>query len=102
MYLEVSNLSVLYDRAIVLNRVSINVDHGELVSLVGPNGAGKSTLLRAISGLIKWEKDTLKGTTQGKITLEGRVKFDGVDITNMPAHQIAERGLILCPERDDP
>ncbi len=102
MYLEVSNLSVLYDRAIVLNRVSINVDHGELVSLVGPNGAGKSTLLRAISGLIKWEKDTLKGTTQGKITLEGRVKFDGVDITNMPAHQIAERGLILCPERGRP
>ncbi len=102
MYLEVSNLSVLYDRAIVLNRVSINVDHGELVSLVGPNGAGKTTLLKAVSGLIRWEKDTLKGTVQGKITLEGRVIFDGEDITNIPAYEIAEKGLILCPERGRP
>jgi branched-chain amino acid transport system ATP-binding protein len=93
---------VYYDRAIVLNKVSIHVNQGELVSLVGPNGAGKSTLLRALSGLIRWEKDTLKGTVQGKITIEGTVKFSGEDISNMPAHEIAKKGLILCPERGRP
>lgn len=77
MYLEVKDLTVLYDRAMVLNKVSLGVNKGELVSIVGPNGAGKSTLLRAIAGLIKWEKDTLKGTTLGKITLEGSVLFEG-------------------------
>ena len=61
LYLEVKNLSVLYDRAIVLNGLSLHVNSGELVSLVGPNGAGKSTLLNAMSGLIKWQLDTLKG-----------------------------------------
>ena len=102
MYLEVEELTVLYDRAMVLNGVSLGVDTGELISLVGPNGAGKSTLLRAIAGLIKWERDTLKGTTGGKITFEGSVRFDGEEISELPAHEIAERGLILCPERGRP
>lgn len=102
MYLEVNDLTVLYDRAMVLNRVSIKVDKGELVSLVGPNGAGKSTLLKAIVGLIRWEKDTLKGTILGKITLEGSVFFDGEEMMSLPAHEIAKRSLILCPERGRP
>ena len=102
MYLEANGITVLYDRAMVLNEVSFHVDKGELVSLVGPNGAGKSTLLRALAGLIGWEKDTLKGTTLGKITLEGSVFFDGEDMMNLPSHQIARRGLILCPERGRP
>ena len=102
MYLEVKELTVLYDRAMILNRVSLEVDHGELVSLVGPNGAGKTSLLRAVSGLVKWEKDTLKGTVQGKISFKGSVKFDGQEMMNLPAHKIAQRGLILCPERGRP
>ena len=102
MYLEVKDLTVLYDRAMVLNEVSLHVDSGELVSLVGPNGAGKSTLLRAMAGLVKWEKDTLKGTVLGKITLEGSVIFDGEEMMKLPAHEIAKRGLILCPERGRP
>ena len=102
MYLEVKDLTVLYDRAIVLNKVSLQVDRGELVSLVGPNGAGKSTLLRAMSGLVRWEKDTLKGTTLGKITLEGSVLFDGEEMIKYRAHEIAQRGLIICPERGRP
>ena len=101
-YLEVNNLSVLYDRAIVLNGLSLNVDSGELVGLVGPNGAGKSTLLNALSGLVKWQIETLKGTVSGKITLTGSVKFDGEELIKMPAHQIAKKGLILCPERGRP
>jgi branched-chain amino acid transport system ATP-binding protein len=86
----------------VLNKVSLHVDEGEMVSLVGPNGAGKSTLLRAITGLVKWEKDSLKGMVSGKITIEGSVTFRGEDISNLPASEIVKRGLILTPERGRP
>jgi len=102
LYLEVKDLTVLYDRAMVLNEVSLRVEEGELVSLVGPNGAGKTSLLRAVSGLIKWERETLKGTTLGKITIEGSVVFNGEEMMKLRAHQIAQRGLILCPERGRP
>lgn len=102
MYLEVKDLTVLYDRAMVLNRVSLHVNEGELVSLVGPNGAGKTTLLRAISGLIKWEKASLRGTVLGKITIEGSVKFDGEELINLEASDIIKKGLVLTPERGRP
>ena len=102
MYLEVKNLTVLYDRAMVLNSVTLSVDQGEMVSLVGPNGAGKTTLLHAVVGLIKWEKESLKGTVSGKITIEGSVKFDGEEISVLPPHEIVKKGLILCPERGRP
>jgi branched-chain amino acid transport system ATP-binding protein len=102
LYLEAKGITVLYDRAMVLNKVSVHVNEGELVSLVGPNGAGKSTLLKSISGLVKWEKDTLKGTRLGRITIEGSVMFDSEEMMNLPAHEIAKRGLILCPERGRP
>jgi branched-chain amino acid transport system ATP-binding protein len=99
--LEVSDLKVVYDRAILLNGVSLTVNEGELVGLVGPNGAGKSTLLRAISGLVLWEKLTLRGT-KGEITLGGEVLFNGERIDTLPAHQIVKRGLVHCPERRRP
>ena len=102
MFLEVKDLVVLYDRAIVINGLSLHVNAGELVSLVGPNGAGKSTLLRAVAGLVKWEYDTLKGTVLGKITLKGKIQFEGNELIDLPAHEIAKRGLILCPERGRP
>jgi branched-chain amino acid transport system ATP-binding protein len=86
----------------VLNDVCLSVDVGELISLVGPNGAGKSSLLRAIAGLVKWEIETLKGTTLGKITFGGSVLFGEEEMVKLPAHEIAKRGLILCPERGRP
>jgi branched-chain amino acid transport system ATP-binding protein len=102
MLLEVGNLSVWYDKAMLINNLSMGVDKGELVSLVGPNGAGKSTLLRAITGLVAWEKEITRRSTHGDIILEGTVTFDGERIDHVPAHEIVKRGLILCPERRRP
>jgi branched-chain amino acid transport system ATP-binding protein len=102
MLLEVKDLSVGYDMATILSGISINVQQGELVGLVGPNGAGKTTLLRAITGLVKWEKDNRRGQRLGKITLEGQVSFMGEQINNLSADQIARRGLVHCPERRRP
>ena len=102
MLLEVANLSVRYDKATLINNLSMGVDTGELVSLVGPNGAGKSTLLRAITGLVAWEREITRRSTHGDITLEGTVTFDGERIDQIPAHEIVERGLTLCPERRRP
>ena len=99
MLLEVHNLSVCYGTAMLLNEVSFCVDQGELVSLVGPNGAGKSTLLRAVTGLVRWEKATMRGVRAGDITIEGSVHFDGERIDNLSAHEIVAKGLIHCPER---
>jgi branched-chain amino acid transport system ATP-binding protein len=99
--LEVKNLSVRYDKAQILNGISLRVDEGELVGLVGPNGAGKSTLLRAISGLVRFEERMKRGTT-GDIVLEGEVRFAGERIDALPAHEIRMRGLVHCPERRRP
>ena len=99
--LEVKNLSVRYDKAQILNGVSLRVEEGELVGLVGPNGAGKSTLLRAISGLVQFEARMKRGTT-GDIVLEGEVRFAGERIDSLPPHEIRMRGLVHCPERRRP
>jgi branched-chain amino acid transport system ATP-binding protein len=99
--LEVKGLSVRYDRAVILNGVSLAVGESELVGLVGPNGAGKSTLLRAISGLVRFEARMKRGT-EGDIVLEGEVWFAGERIDALPAHEIRRRGLVLCPERRRP
>ncbi|MBK8065485.1 MAG: ABC transporter ATP-binding protein [Betaproteobacteria bacterium] len=99
--LEVKNLTVRYDKAVILNGVSLNVSEGEFVGLVGPNGAGKSTLLRAISGLVGFEAHAKRGTA-GEIVLEGEVVFQGQRIDTLPAHEIRMRGLVLCPERRRP
>jgi len=102
LLLEVHNLTVLYDKAMVLNNVNLHVDEGEMISLVGPNGAGKTTLLRSISGLVRWEKEISRGTVGGKITIKGSVKFDGEEIGHLSASEIVRRGLILTPERGRP
>jgi len=102
LLLEVANLTVCYDKAMLINDLSMGVDTEELVSLVGPNGAGKSTLLRAITGLVNWEKEISKRSTGGDVTIEGMVTFDGERIDQTPAHEIVKRGLIHCPERRRP
>ncbi len=99
--LEVRDLAVRYDKAVILNGVSLSVGEGEFVGVVGPNGAGKSTLLRAISGLVRFEERMKRGTT-GDIVLEGEVHFAGERIDTLPAHEIRRRGLVHCPERRRP
>lgn len=104
MLLELRDVTVCYDTAMILNETSLGVDSGELVGIVGPNGAGKTTLLRTIAGLINWEREITKGMRKelANITLQGSITFDGERIDKLPAHQIVRKGLILCPERGRP
>ncbi len=99
--LEVRDLSVRYDKAQILNGVSLEVGGSEFVGLVGPNGAGKSTLLRAISGLVNFEARMKRGTA-GDIVLEGEVRFAGERVDGLAPHEIRMQGLVLCPERRRP
>jgi len=100
--LEIAHLNVRYEKAVLINDLSLSVEAGELVSLVGPNGAGKSTTLRAISGLVAWEREIKRRSTGSEIALEGSVTFNGERIDQIPAHEIVRRGLVLCPERRRP
>jgi branched-chain amino acid transport system ATP-binding protein len=82
--LSVQGIDASYGEARVLRDVSLEVSTGEVVTLVGRNGAGKTTLLRCLMGLHR--------PTAGTVTL------DGTDITSLPAHRRARRGLGLVPD----
>src|SRR3954452_11767971 len=99
--LEVKDLLVRYDKAVILNGVSLEVGEGEFVGVVGPNGAGKSTLLRAISGLVRFEERMKRGGGD-EIALEGEMRFPGERIDRLQAHEIPRHGLVLCPKRRRP
>jgi branched-chain amino acid transport system ATP-binding protein len=77
------DVDVAYDGVQVLFGVDFDVEEGQIIALLGTNGAGKSTLLRAISG-----------TTEAS---SGAIVFDGRDITHMPPHEIAGRGVVHMP-----
>lgn len=77
------DVDVEYEGVQVLFGVDFDVEEGEIIALLGTNGAGKSTLLRAISG------------TQEASS--GAIVFDGRDITHMPTHEIAARGVVHMP-----
>ncbi len=82
--LSLENVHSYYGRIHALQGISLNVEEGEIVTLIGANGAGKSTTLRTISGLIH--------PKQGKITLKGH------DISHMDPHKIVEAGVGHVPE----
>ena len=84
MLLEVRDLTVHYNAIQALKGISFEAAAGEVITLIGSNGAGKSTTLLAISNIIK--------KTSGKIF------FDGIDITGMPADRIVSGGLVQVPE----
>jgi branched-chain amino acid transport system ATP-binding protein len=82
--LEIDGLAVSYDGMRALQDVSLEADAGSIVALVGANGAGKTSLLRAISGLVRVDG--------------GTIRFDGEDVTRVPAHRIVRRGIAHVPE----
>ncbi|HVT57322.1 MAG TPA: ABC transporter ATP-binding protein [Thermoanaerobaculia bacterium] len=88
--LEVHNVEVVYDRAIlVLKGISLAVREGQVVALLGPNGAGKSTMLKAISGLLKSE--------EGEVT-DGEIRFRGERIDRMEPEAIVRAGVFQVME----
>ena len=82
--LAIEAINVFYGGIHALRDVSINVNAGEVVTLIGANGAGKSTTLRAVSGLLT--------------PRSGRIVFEGDDIGGLPAHQLVARGISMAPE----
>lgn len=82
--LNVSNLTAGYGDVQVLWGIDLEVQKGEIVSIVGPNGSGKTTLLLTISGLVR--------------TRRGSVRFNGDDIAGDAADKIVRKGLIHVPE----
>lgn len=82
--LQIENVSSGYGEVQILWDTDLTLDEGKLTSLVGANGAGKTTMLRTAMGLLKpWE---------------GKIIFEGEDVSNLSAHAKADRGLILVPE----
>ena len=82
--LQLDNIHTFYGNIHALQGISIDVQDGEIVTLIGANGAGKSTTLRTISGLLA--------------PREGEVRLDGQRINALPPHEIVERGVCQVPE----
>jgi branched-chain amino acid transport system ATP-binding protein len=82
--LVLENVRSGYGQVEVLKGVSLEIKKGEYAAIIGANGHGKTTILRTASGLLR--------------PSSGKVKFDGEDITGMPAYKVAEKGLIHIPE----
>ena len=84
MLLEARNLHVGYGDATAVWDVSLEVDAGEIVSVIGPNGSGKTTLVNAIAGLLRCRS--------------GDLSFDGRDMGGVKAHDYCRHGIALVPE----
>ena len=82
--LSIRGLEVGYGAISALHGIDLDVNKGEIVTLIGANGAGKTTTLRTISGLLKPRK--------------GTIAFDGNEITGVPPHIITARGISHVPE----
>jgi branched-chain amino acid transport system ATP-binding protein len=82
--LEVENVQAYYGNIHALKNLSLEVDKGEIVSLIGGNGAGKSTTLRTISGLLR--------------PRQGAVRLNGEELTRLKPHEIVMKGVVQVPE----
>ena len=86
--LSVDRLVAGYEPGLpIVNGVSIYAAQGEIVALLGPNGAGKSTLIKAVAGLVP--------------LIGGQVRFDGKDLTHIPAHLRIRAGLAFSPQTEN-
>ena len=86
--LEVADLHTYYGNIHALQGVSLNVEPGEIVTLIGANGAGKTTTLNSISGIVA--------------PRSGQVMFDGEDLLRVPAHMIVTRASSRFPRAGAP
>ena len=84
MMLKISNVETFYGKIQALRGVNININKGEIVSLIGSNGAGKSTLLMTISGVNKAKT--------------GEIIFEGKNIEKYEPHDIVDLGIAQAPE----
>lgn len=84
MMLKIDNINVYYGAIHALKGISVNVEAGEIVTLIGANGAGKSTILRTISGLLKPKT--------------GQIAFEGKSINGMAAQDIVKLSISQVPE----
>lgn len=82
--LTVENVHTYYGNIHALKGISLNIEEGEIVTLIGGNGAGKTTTLRTVSGLLK--------------PREGSVTFEGEDLIKYKAHEIVYKGVSMVPE----
>jgi branched-chain amino acid transport system ATP-binding protein len=82
--LRVEHISTAYDRADVLDDVSIEVRPGSITCLLGSNGSGKTTLVRSILGLTP--------------PRSGKIRFEGLDLTGLPTHKVIAAGIACIPE----
>jgi branched-chain amino acid transport system ATP-binding protein len=82
--LEIEGVTTAYDKADVLEGVSLTIEPGRITCLLGSNGSGKTTLIRSILGLTPARK--------------GRIAFDGADITRLPTHRVIAAGIACIPE----
>jgi len=82
--LSVQGLCVSYGRVQAVRDVSFEAAEGSLVALVGANGAGKTSVLNAVAGLLR--------------PRQGKVVFDGTDVTRWSAHRLVDAGLVQVPE----
>ncbi|MFP3042645.1 ABC transporter ATP-binding protein [Treponema primitia] len=82
--LRISNLNAFYDNIHALKDISLEIQQGEIVSLIGSNGAGKTSTLACITGLVP--------------ARSGAIIYKDQPITNMPVHKIVDRGISLSPE----
>ena len=82
--LEVENIHSYYGHIHALKNLSLNINEGEIVTLIGGNGAGKSTTLRTISGLMKPRK--------------GSIRLQDEELTRLLPHKIVEKGVVQVPE----
>jgi branched-chain amino acid transport system ATP-binding protein len=82
--LEIDNVHSYYGNIHALKGVSLNIDKGEIVTLIGANGAGKSTTLRTTSGLLR--------------PRQGSIRLDGEDLTRYLPHEIVAKGVVQVPE----
>jgi ABC-type branched-subunit amino acid transport system ATPase component len=84
MLLDVQQVSAGYGKSRILNQVDLWVDKGEVVTIIGPNGAGKSTVLRTVAGQLRPQ--------------EGRVVFDGRDVSRLSPEAKNDLGLTFIPQ----